>query len=151
MDYKKLYASKLCTAKEAVKDVTSGDWVDYGWCTGHPVALDKALAERMPELEDVKIRGGIALWRPAIFDIENPADHFCWNSWHMSGIERKAVNEGFAFYAPILNCRVIMQRMSNRSMWRCSRWHQWMSMVSLTSDQVLLIWPACVSEHRLSL
>lgn len=51
MDYKKLYASKLCTAKEAVKDVTSGDWVDYGWCTGHPVALDKALAERMPELE----------------------------------------------------------------------------------------------------
>ena len=101
MYYKKLYASKLCTAKEAVKDVTSGDWVDYGWCTGHPVALDKALAERMPELEDVKIRGGIALWRPAIFDIENPADHFCWNSWHMSGIERKAVNEGFAFYAPI--------------------------------------------------
>lgn len=101
MDYKKLYSSKLCTAKEAVKDVTSGDWVDYGWCTGHPVALDKALAERMPELEDVKIRGGIALWRPAIFDIENPADHFCWNSWHMSGIERKAVNEGFAFYAPI--------------------------------------------------
>ena len=101
MDYKKLYASKLCTAKEAVKDVTSGDWVDYGWCTGHPVASDKALAERMPELEDVKIRGGIALWRPAIFDIENPADHFCWNSWHMSGIERKAVNEGFAFYAPI--------------------------------------------------
>ena len=92
MDYKKLYASKLCTAKEAVKDVTSGDWVDYGWCTGHPVALDKALAERMPELEDVKIRGGIALWRPAIFDIENPADHFCWNSWHMSGIERKAEN-----------------------------------------------------------
>lgn len=101
MDYNKLYSSKLCTAKEAVKDVTSGDWVDYGWCTGHPVALDKALAERMPELEDVKIRGGIALWRPAIFDIENPADHFCWNSWHMSGIERKAVNEGFAFYAPI--------------------------------------------------
>ena len=80
MDYKKLYASKLCTAKEAVKDVTSGDWVDYGWCTGHPVALDKALAERMPELEDVKIRGGIGLWRPAIFDIENPSDHFCWNS-----------------------------------------------------------------------
>ena len=101
MDYKKLYASKLCTAKEAVKDVTSGDWVYYGWCTGHPVALDKALAERMPELEDVKIRGGIALWRPAIFDIENPADHFCWNSWHMSGIERHMIARGCAFYSPI--------------------------------------------------
>ena len=101
MDYKKLYASKLCTAREAVKVVTSGDWIDYGWCTGHPVALDQALAARMPELEDVKVRGGIALWRPAIFDIENPAAHFSWNSWHMSGIERKAVNEGFAYYSPI--------------------------------------------------
>ena len=55
MDYKKLYASKLCTAREAVKVVTSGDWIDYGWCTGHPVALDQALAARMPELEDVKV------------------------------------------------------------------------------------------------
>ncbi len=101
MDFKALYASKLCSAQEAVKVVKSGDWVDYGWCTNHPVALDKALAERLPELEDVKVRGGIALWRPAIFDIVDPADHFVWNSWHMSGIERKAINEGFAFYAPI--------------------------------------------------
>ena len=61
MDFKALYASKLCSAQEAVKVVKSGDWVDYGWCTNHPVALDKALAERLPELEDVKVRGGIAL------------------------------------------------------------------------------------------
>ncbi len=101
MDFKALYASKLCSAQEAVKVVKSGDWVDYGWCTNHPVALDKALAERMPELEGVKVRGGIALWRPAIYDIADPAQHFVWNSWHMSGIERKAINEGFAYYAPI--------------------------------------------------
>lgn len=101
MDYKQEYASKLISAKEAVKAVQSGDWVDYGWCTAHPIALDKALAERMPELQDVKIRGGIALWRPAIYDIENPKDHFTWNSWHMSGIERKAINEGFAYYGPL--------------------------------------------------
>lgn len=101
MDYKQEYASKLISAKEAVKAVQSGDWVDYGWCTAHPIALDKALAERMPELKDVKIRGGIALWRPAIYDIENPKDHFTWNSWHMSGIERKAINEGFAYYGPL--------------------------------------------------
>ncbi len=66
-----------------------------------PVALDKALAKRMAELSDVKIRGGILLQQPAIFDIENPKDHFVWNSWHMTGIERKAINEGFAFYAPV--------------------------------------------------
>lgn len=101
MDYKQEYASKLCSAQEAVKAVQSGQWVDYGWCTGHPIALDKALAERMPELKDVKIRGGICLWRPAIYDIEQPKEHFTWNSWHMSGIERKAIAEGFAYYGPI--------------------------------------------------
>lgn len=90
---------------------------------GHPVALDQALAARMSELEDVKVRGGIALWRPAIFDIENPAAHFSWNSWHMSGIERKAVNEGFAYYSPIRYSerRVIMRRTCSRFMWRCFR------------------------------
>ena len=28
--------------------------------------------------------------RPAIFDVPDVADHLTWNSWHMSGIERKA-------------------------------------------------------------
>ena len=101
MDYRLEYAAKLTSAAEAVKHVKSGDWVDYGWCSATPVALDKALAKRMVELSDVKIRGGILLQRPAIFDVENPKDHFVWNSWHMTGIERKAINEGFAFYAPV--------------------------------------------------
>ncbi len=101
MGFENEYQKKLTTAKEAVKVVKSGDWIDYGWCTGHPVALDKALAERAAELEDLKLRGGICLWRPAVFDIENAAEHISWNSWHMSGIERKAIAEGIAFYSPI--------------------------------------------------
>ncbi len=44
MHYQKLYQEKLTTAENAVKVVQSGDWVDYGWCTNHPVALDRALA-----------------------------------------------------------------------------------------------------------
>ena len=44
-NYSELYAQKLTTAEEAVKVVESGDWVDYGWTTGHPVALDKALGK----------------------------------------------------------------------------------------------------------
>ena len=54
-----------------------------------------------PELKDVKFRGGILMWVPEIFKIENPAEHFSWNSWHMGGIERKAVAQGFSFYSPI--------------------------------------------------
>ena len=53
MDYQALYQQKLTTADQAVKVIKSGDWVDYGWCTNHPVALDKALAARKDELHDV--------------------------------------------------------------------------------------------------
>ena len=101
MDFKTLYTQKQTTAEEAVKVVRSGDWVDYGWCVGTPVALDQAMAKRLPELTDVKFRGGILMWTPEIFQIDNPAEHMTWNSWHMGGIERKAIAQGFSYYASI--------------------------------------------------
>lgn len=101
MDYSKEYQSKLCSAQEAVADIKSGDWVDYGFCTGTPVVLDAALAQRMPSLENVNIRGAILMQVPEIFKIESPEKHFTWNSWHMSGIERRAIKQGFAYYSPI--------------------------------------------------
>ena len=96
-----MYQSKLTTADEAVKVIKSGDWVDYGFCNTHPHVLDEALARRAPELEDVKVRGGIALWKPAIFDIEEPAKHIIYNSHHTSGFERKHIETGACFYEPM--------------------------------------------------
>ncbi len=101
MGYQEEYKQKLKTADEAVKVVRSGDWVDYGWSICTVNALDKALARRGAELTDVKVRGGILTRRPAIFDVPDTAEHFTWNSWHMSGVERKAINEGFAYYIPL--------------------------------------------------
>lgn len=96
-----MYAEKLVTADDAVKQINSGDWVDYGWCCTTVNDLDEALARRLPELTDVNVRGGILMKEPAIFGIEDPADHFTWNSWHMGGIERKAIAKGFSFYCPM--------------------------------------------------
>lgn len=101
MDFSAEYKQKLVSADEAVKIIQSGDWVDYGWCTGTPHALDEALARRTDELKDVKLRGGIILKPLAVFEREDAGEHFTWNSWHMSGIERKYINRGFAYYAPI--------------------------------------------------
>ena len=100
-DYRELYRQKLTTADEAVKIIKSGDWVDYGFCAIHPRVLDEALARRAPELEDVKVRGGISLWKPAIFDIEDPARHIIFNSHHMSGVERHYIASGAGFYEPM--------------------------------------------------
>ncbi len=99
--YYKEYARKLVSAEKAVKVVKSGDWVDYGFCATHPVVLDEALAARAEELEDVKVRGSVAMHVPAIFKVPDAEKHFTWNSWHMSGIERKMIKSGMAFYAPI--------------------------------------------------
>ena len=101
MDFTELYAQKKMTAAQAAALVKSGDWVDYGWAVNTPVAVDAELAKRLPELEGVNFRGGILMWVPAIFQIDDPAAHMTWNSWHMSGIERKAVAKGFSFYSPI--------------------------------------------------
>ena len=101
MNYKKLYAEKLRRADEAVQVIHSGDWVDYGWCTGTPRALDRALAARYGELTDVKVRGGILFETPAIMAVPEAWRHFTWNSWHMSGVERKMTADGRAFYGPM--------------------------------------------------
>ena len=101
MDYTELYAQKKMTADQAAALVKSGDWVDYGWAVNTPVAVDAAIAKRLPELENVNFRGGILMWVPEIFQIDDPAAHMTWNSWHMGGIERKAIAQGFSFYSPI--------------------------------------------------
>ena len=101
MDYKGLYQQKLTSAEEAVKVVKSGDWVDYGWCTNHPVSLDKALAARKDELTDVKIRGGVTMWMPEVAKAEDAGDHFTWHSWHCSGLDRKVISKGCGFFIPM--------------------------------------------------
>ncbi|MEA4926581.1 MAG: butyryl-CoA:acetate CoA-transferase [Syntrophomonadaceae bacterium] len=101
MSFEEMYKSKLISAEDAAKMVKSGDWVDYGWCVGHTYAVDKAIAARASELTDVKFWGGVTMWMPAIMQIENPGDHFTWNSWHCSGVDRKINDMGCGFYSPI--------------------------------------------------
>lgn len=95
------YQKKIMTAEVAAALVKSGDWIDYGWSTGTPVDIDAALAKRLPELFDIKFRGALLLWKPKIFSIDNPGEHFIWNSWHMGGYERRAAQAGFVFYSPM--------------------------------------------------
>lgn len=60
-DFQTEYRAKLVTPDEAVRVVKSGDWVDYTSNLGMPVLLDRALARRRDELQDVKIRGNLII------------------------------------------------------------------------------------------
>ena len=101
MDYQAMYQQKLTTAEEAVKVVKSGDWVDYGFGGGYPELMDRALAARKGRLTDVKVRGGVTMWMPEIAKAEDAGEHFTWNSWHCSGIDRKIMTKGMGFFSPM--------------------------------------------------
>ena len=101
MDYQALYQQKLTTPEQAVKVIQSGDWVDYGFCTNHPVALDRALAARKDELRDVKVRGGVTMWMPEIAKADDAGEHFTWHSWHCSGVDRKILSKGMGYFMPL--------------------------------------------------
>jgi hypothetical protein len=152
MNYQEAYRQKLTTADEAVKCVQSGMWLDYGWsiCTAN--ALDRALAARMGELRDIKIRGGILTRRPAIFDVPDAADHFTWNSWHMSGIERKAVPEGFCLLRAAAVLRAAADttgKTCTRALtWPCCRWRRWTSTAGSTSAPSAPTWRRSASGQN---
>jgi len=95
------YQKKCTSAAQAVRVIKSGDWIDYGWSSGHAQVLDIALAARQTELADVNVRGGLCLWQPEILKTPDAKEHFTWNSWHTSGVERKLMDSGLVFYAPV--------------------------------------------------
>ncbi len=101
MDFSKLYAQKLKSAAEAVRIIKSGDYVDYGWTLTTPIACDKALAARILELEDVKLRGGVLLQLPEVFKLKDIAKHASWHTWHASGIGRKLIDQNLGCYLPM--------------------------------------------------
>lgn len=96
------YKSKLCSAKQAVKVVKSGDWVDYGLGLGQPVLLDMALAERRNELRDVKIRGALSLRLLQTVETDPERETFIYSSWHFSGYERKLHDRNLCNYIPMV-------------------------------------------------
>ena len=111
MDYRKIYEEKLTTPEEAVKVVKDGDWVDYSQTCSYPRLLDKALSDRSSELSDVKVRSAIAM--TPIQVVENdPFGAFTYNPWHCTGIERRYVDQGKAFYNPMLfrHCGVYYEK-----------------------------------------
>ena len=87
----KEYNKKLVTADEAVKVVKSGDRIHYGLFCGIVKELDKALAKRADELENVIVMDTI--WNypqpPAILQADPQAKHFKYLSTHMSALDRK--------------------------------------------------------------
>jgi len=107
MDYRAQYQKKLRTPEQAVQTVKSGDWVDYTVALGFPVLLDAALAKRRDQLFDVKIRGNLMFGPLRTVECDPQREHFCYNSWHCSGYERKLCDAGLCNYIPMIFRNVV--------------------------------------------
>lgn len=64
-----------------------------------PLALDKALADRADELEDINVRTLLCIRPIALMEANERLNRnvFTINSWHFSGYERQYAAKGYAF------------------------------------------------------
>lgn len=93
-----MYRGKLRTAEEAVKAVKSGDWIAYSHFVMTPVTLDAALAKRVGEVTDVKIKvsTGFAGCKAAEADPEQKS--FTYHSSFFSHADRHLGDRGLCFH-----------------------------------------------------
>ena len=102
MNYMDEYRRKLATAEEAVMTIESGNWVDYQGINGAALTLDRALAKRAGELEDVRVRIGLFPGVAEIVRADPDRESFIYYNFHFGGGDRKFSDEGLCDFVPNL-------------------------------------------------
>ena len=92
---------KRISAETAAGFVTSGMWLDYGAVLNQPDVFDKALALRVGELRQVKIRACLSTKPRAVLEADPEGKHFCWINLHFGGYDRRKHDAGIANYMPV--------------------------------------------------
>jgi acyl-CoA hydrolase len=93
--------ARQISASEAARFVKSGDWLDYGASLCQPDVFDGALAARIAELSNVKIRNCLTVRPRAVLDADPQSKHAHIFSWHFSGYDRKKHDAGQVSYMPL--------------------------------------------------
>jgi acyl-CoA hydrolase len=92
--------ARRISAADAAALVGNGDWVEYGTGISQPDLFDAALAARVEELEDVKIRACLTVRPRAVLEADPARGHFHWLNWHYTGYDRAKGDAGCANYIP---------------------------------------------------
>ena len=93
--------ARQISAAEAAGLVRSGMWLDYGLTFCQPDVFDAALAARVDELTDVKIRNCLAVRPRAVIEADPKGEHFHVFSWHFGGYDRAKHDAGLCHYIPL--------------------------------------------------
>ena len=92
---------KSISADEAAGFVTSGMWLDYGTGLCQPDLFDRALAARICELTNVKIRSCLTMRSRAVLDADPNGGHVYFFSLHYSAHDRRNHDAGRCNYIPV--------------------------------------------------
>ena len=89
------------SADEAAVFVRSGMWLDYGTGLCQPDVFDRALAARVHELINVKIRSCLTMRPRAAVDADPDGHHVYWFSLHYAAYDRRKHDAGRCNYIPV--------------------------------------------------
>ena len=98
---KAAHEAKHISATEAAALVKSGMWLDFGTSLVQPNEFDRALAARITELSNVKIRHCLTVKPHAFLDADPERKHVMGLSLHFSGYDRKQHDAGRSQYIPV--------------------------------------------------
>ena len=93
--------ARRISAEAAAELVQPGMWLDYGVSTGQPDVFDKALAQRIGQLDDIKLRNCFTLAPRAVLAADPGREHIQCFSWHFSGYDRRMHDQGLCHYIPL--------------------------------------------------
>jgi len=94
-------AAESISADDAARFVKSGMWLDYGTSLCQPDVFDRALAARIDELTNVKIRHCLTMRPRAVFDADPDGHHVYSFSLHYSAYDRRKHDCGRCNYIPV--------------------------------------------------
>jgi acyl-CoA hydrolase len=94
-------AAQRITAEAAASMVQSGMWLDYGAVLGQPDVFDAALAKRLGQVTNLRIRSCLSTRARAVLEADPNGDHVFWFSTHFSGYDRRKHDQGVAHYLPV--------------------------------------------------
>ena len=102
MNWKELFADKLCTADEAMSHIRSGDRVVVAHACGEPVALTDAMVANAEKYgyENVEVVHMVAMGK-AGYCAPEMRDHFRHNGLFLGGSTKDAVAEGRGDFTPV--------------------------------------------------
>jgi len=89
------------SADDAAALVESGMWIDFGGVNSQPEVFDRALAERVRELSDVKLRSCLSIRPLAVLEADPEGNHVHAYNWHFSGYDRAKHDAGRMVYIPL--------------------------------------------------